>query len=75
MIIQFNSIQFSEYLLRRRLNSASTNYKASTKAQKNQYKYTKQNTKQTKQKQYCRKGQYKRSIVAKALYPEKTEMF
>jgi sortase (surface protein transpeptidase) len=75
IIIIIIIIQVNGYLLSCRLNSTSANYKASTRTQIKQDNSTniqKQNTKQTKQKQHCRKKkQYKRRIWAKTLYPEK----
>jgi hypothetical protein len=57
--IQFNSIQFIEYLLKCRLNSTIANYKSSTKTQikhKHSTNTQKLDTRETEQKQVCRKA-------------------
>jgi hypothetical protein len=67
------SVQFNGYLLTCRLNSTSAYYKASTRTQikHNSTNTQKQNTNRTKKLQ---KKEYKRSIGAKTLYPEKPQI-
>ena len=54
-----------------RLSSTCAYYKANTQTQNTKTILMSKNTKQTKQKQYGSKEQYKRSTTAQALNPEK----